>query len=191
MSETFLSRWSKRKFDEQNNAERSAPSVVESAQADEPDPDAITPEELAALPALESVTSAEELTVFLRKGIPAVLRMAALKKLWVLDPAIRDYVGDARDYAWDWNVPGGVPVSGPIEPGADIESMVRKIFGDDSLKPPVRENVIAEQESAQPPSPVNRRVPQPSQQPEIEETHDDVGRKHETISRRHGGALPA
>jgi hypothetical protein len=32
-----------------------------------------------------------------------------MRKMWMLDPAIRDHKDLAVDYAWDWNIPGGVP----------------------------------------------------------------------------------
>jgi hypothetical protein len=48
--------------------------------------------------------------------------------MWSLDPAIRDYVGDARDYAYDWNTPGGVPGFGAIEPSYDIEGTIARMF---------------------------------------------------------------
>ena len=46
--------------------------------------------------------------------------------MWALDPKIRDYVGEARDYAYDWNTPGGVPGSGPV-PWQDIEGLRRRV----------------------------------------------------------------
>jgi hypothetical protein len=46
-----------------------------------------------------------------------------------VDPEIRDYVGDARDYAYDWNVPGGVPGTGPLDASTDLARMVEDVFG--------------------------------------------------------------
>lgn len=192
MSEKFLSRWSRRKLDEsEKSAEipvRAVPAAVETG-SDEPD--LMTPEEIAALPAVETINSAEDLMIFLRKGIPVALRMAALRKLWVLDPEIRDFVGDARDYAWDWNVPGGVPVSGPLEPGTDVNSMVRKIFGEDEPET-ASENVTAEMKPVQPVEEIQRRTPLPSEQPAVAENGErGTMISDETIPQRHGGALPA
>ena len=71
-----------------------------------------TPEfDLSSLPKLEELTAATDITAFLRKGVPEHLRNAALRKSWALDPAIRNYVNPALDYAYDWNTPGGVPGS--------------------------------------------------------------------------------
>ena len=47
----------------------------------------------------------------------------------MLDPAIRDFVGHARDYAYDWNTPGGVPGSGTIH-SDEAMAMVRHVFGE-------------------------------------------------------------
>jgi hypothetical protein len=195
MSEKFLSRWSRRKLEESEESAETPVSPVAETGSD--DPDSMTPEEIAALPAVEGVNSAEDLMIFLRKGIPVALRMAALRKLWVLDPEIRDFVGDARDYAWDWNVPGGVPVSGPLEPGTDVDSMVRRIFGQEREGPAspsnasVRENVIERGTPQNPPRIADRRQePQetsssPAEPGELSISLDDE------IPRRHGGALPA
>src|SRR3978361_904617 len=75
------------------------------------------------------MTSATDITAFLRKGVPELLRNAALRKCWVLDPAIRNYVNPALDYAYDWNTPGGVPGSSEIGAGTDIARLVSQIMG--------------------------------------------------------------
>ena len=67
--------------------------------------------DLSSLPKLEEMTGATDITGFLKKGVPEHLRNAALQKSWALDPAIRNYVNPALEYAYDWNTPGGVPGS--------------------------------------------------------------------------------
>jgi hypothetical protein len=121
--DSFLARWSQRK----REALRQAPPELEA----EPVPVADeTPLDLESLPKLEDLTGASDITAFLQKGIPASLRNAALRRVWALDPSVRDYVGDALDYAYDWNVPGGVPGSGEMTPGTDVAKLVSQIFGD-------------------------------------------------------------
>ncbi|WP_052763886.1 DUF3306 domain-containing protein [Microvirga massiliensis] len=100
-------------------AERTAPASVEPT---------LTEEELAALPKIEEISAQTDIAGFLRKGVPEALRNAALRRMWSVDPAIRDYVGDARDYAWDWNTPGGVPGNGPLLPGDDADGVLRTLF---------------------------------------------------------------
>jgi hypothetical protein len=142
--EDFLSRWSRRKL-EARREEEAATSPLPAQEAEAPPPEAasdvaqdapdLTPEEIAALPKIEEITAETDITVFLRKGVPEMLKNAALRRMWLLDPKIRDFVGDARDYAYDWNVPGGVPGNGPLLPTDDVEAMVRQVFGDKPAAP--------------------------------------------------------
>ncbi len=82
---------------------------------------------LPELPDLDALTRDSDLTPFLRSGVPAALRNAALRRMWSIDPAIRDFVSEAREYAYDWNSPGGVPGLGPLLPSDDVQAMLRKI----------------------------------------------------------------
>jgi hypothetical protein len=140
--EGFLSRWSKRKQEvERREVEREqevARETVEPA-ADTPpdvivesiephDPEAITPEELAALPPVEEITNPADFSQYLRKGVPQILRNAAMRRMWLLDPAIRDYVDPALDYAYNWNIPGGVPGNGALAAGFDAKGAAEKFF---------------------------------------------------------------
>lgn len=198
MSEDFLSRWSRRKrgADELPPSGEESEPLPPSGTAEEPEEDVITPEELAALPAVEEISATTDLVGFLRKGVPAALRNAALRKAWVLDPAIRDYVGDARDYAWDWNTPGGVPCTGPLSEGTDVAGMVRRILGESRLEPEhgvatadVHGNVklgetppeAAFAATAEPQKP----VPDSARPADLEMDADDALRP-----KKHGGALP-
>lgn len=139
MSDTFLSRWSRRK----RGAEGAAPSpaVLEAPQAEGPgkketaaeaatSEGEIIPEELAQLPSLDDLTAETDFAAFLRRGVPQALRNAALRRAWALDPKVRDFVCEAREYAYDWNVPGGVPGSGELQPTDDVAGMIRQIFGE-------------------------------------------------------------
>jgi hypothetical protein len=146
--EDFLARWSRRKLERQRAAEEVSPPLpaqetlppateaggtkTGSAAPVEPE---LTAEEIAALPKIEDLTADSDIAVFLRKGVPEMLKNAALRRLWLLDPTIRDYVGEAREYAYDWNVPGGVPGNGPLLPSDDVEGMLRQIFGDRAAEP--------------------------------------------------------
>ena len=85
--------------------------------------------DLSSLPTLEELTETTDITAFLRKGVPEHLRNAALRKSWALDPAIRNYVNPALEYAYDWNTPGGVPGNGEIGAGVDVARLVSQIMG--------------------------------------------------------------
>ena len=125
----FLARWSQRK-QQAKRPDREAPA----ADADMPpgpaaEGDAEPEFDLSSLPKLEDVTETTDITAFLRKGVPEHLRNAALRKSWALDPAIRNYVNPALEYAYDWNTPGGVPGSSEIGAGVDVARLVSQIMG--------------------------------------------------------------
>jgi hypothetical protein len=117
----FLERWSRLK-------EESRRPRVEEASAQAPDTP-LSEEEIAALPRIEDLTADSDITAFMRRGVPEALRKAALRRAWLLDPGIRDFVGHARDYAYDWNIPGGAPGHGPLQP-EEIVAAARRLFGD-------------------------------------------------------------
>ena len=218
----FLSRWSRRKLESRREVE---PAPEPAPLAPEPPPEAGEPvpevpgegemsaEEIAALPPVESIGPQTDISAFLRKGVPAALRKAALRRVWAADPAIRDYVNEAREYAYDWNVPGGVPGTGALLPTDDVEAMLARVFGG-SPAPGPRPGVTEEP----PPSDAvhaqaprdgtlaqGREVADPAQDPLPQEAADQPAKpprsaERETISpekdaesprpRRHGGAVP-
>lgn len=134
--EDFLTRWSRRKRQAQEEAAEPAPEAKPESEAGEKANElAAEPEEefdLASLPPIESITQATDVTVFLRKGVPGDLARAALRRAWVADPAIRDFVGLAEN-AWDFNDPNGIPGFGPLEQSAEeITKLVSQVFGEAS-----------------------------------------------------------
>src|SRR5438046_3329664 len=144
-NKNFLARWSQRKHEAKQpdhdapTADAGVPSgpVAESDVAQEFD--------LSSLPKLEDMTATTDITAFLRKGVPEHLRNAALRKSWALDPAIRNYVNPALEYAYDWNTPGGVPGSSEIGAGMDVARLVSQIMGADE-KPLAQVNSRSEGE---------------------------------------------
>lgn len=150
MSGGFLGRWSQRKLSEKQK-EEAAGSASDSPDRDENAPESdlrdtapqdekqefsaalqhdeiLSEEELAALPSIDSITSETDLRQFLRKGVPNALKNAAMRKMWLLDPAIRNHADLAVDYAWDWNVPGGVPGHGGLMSGESVARMLDKVL---------------------------------------------------------------
>ena len=125
---SFLARWSQRK-QEAKQPDRDVPAA-EANVAPAPVAEGDVPQEfdLSSLPKLEEITSTTDITAFLRRGVPEHLRNAALRKSWALDPAIRNYVNPALDYAYDWNTPGGVPGSSEIGAGMDVARLVSQIM---------------------------------------------------------------
>src|SRR5690606_41377041 len=109
MNEGFLERWSRLK-----RGAETAPDAPEHAEP--AGPEELTEEEIAALPRPEALTADSDVTCSLRPGVPAGLRNAALRRLWLRHPAIRGSVGPARDSSYAWTLAGGVPRSGPLHP---------------------------------------------------------------------------
>jgi hypothetical protein len=135
VSEAFLDRWSRLKQESRRQADVPREQSESPWAAADDAEHVLSPEEIAALPRIEALTAASDVTVFLRPGVPEALRKAALRRAWLVDPAIRDFVGHARDYAYDWNVPGGVPGHGPLEAIDDVVAMVDRVLG----QPPATE----------------------------------------------------
>lgn len=150
MSGSFLSRWARRKEAVRATERIVAPAITDGTEAEATldaeaqvgeespalQPVALTGDEpeagpddlLAKLPSLDALTPETDLTAFLQAGVPTALRNAALRRMWSLDPAIRDFVSEAREYAYDWNTPGGVPGMGPLLPTDDVKAMLKRII---------------------------------------------------------------
>ncbi|MCA6116326.1 DUF3306 domain-containing protein [Bradyrhizobium sp. WSM 1738] len=130
----FLARWSQRKLEAKQPEAKPATSATESVESSRlpatPGEDAAPEFDLSSLPKLEELTAGTDITAFLRKGVPEHLRNAALRQSWALDPAIRNYVSPALEYAYDWNAPGGVPGGGELGAGVDVARLVSQIMGE-------------------------------------------------------------
>jgi hypothetical protein len=127
----FLARWSQRKQEAKQPEPTPDGESVESPSSPAPQGEDVPPEfDLSTLPKLEELTGSTDITAFLRKGVPEHLRNAALQKSWALDPAIRNYVNPALEYAYDWNAPGGVPGGGELGAGVDVARLVSQIMGE-------------------------------------------------------------
>jgi hypothetical protein len=203
----FLSRWSRRKREVEqakratgDPSEQTPPVEEVSAGAGGPvrasrfegqDAEALpelSAEEIARLPHVEDLTGASDLTQFLREGVPQALRNAALRRTWVLDPAIRDYVSEAREYAYDWNTPGGVPGSGPLLASDDVEAMVRRVIGDRETQP--RPEAESAAEAAEGERSTKKGEPDPEIAPGDAPNEPASDQEPAAVPRRHGGATP-
>ena len=135
----FLSRWSRRKRGEELPEPEPASPVAEAKPEPEPAPapvaEAPPPEpefDVSTLPPIESLDASSDFTVFLKPGVPQALRTAALRKAWLADPLIRDYMSPL-DYAWDFNTPGGLPhgFSNVLaETGEALRKLVNQAIGE-------------------------------------------------------------
>lgn len=125
--ENFLSRWARRKADVAKAEAR--PSELPDGAAKTGEEGAEDPPfDLASLPSLDDITAQTDIRPFMHRLVPADLRNAALKRMWELDTAIRDYVGPATEYAWDWNEGGNAPGYGPLEAGYKAAEAAIRMF---------------------------------------------------------------
>jgi hypothetical protein len=110
---------------------------------------------LETLPTIDSITATTDIRGFLKPGVPDSLKHAALRRAWVTDPAVRDFVGIAENH-WDFNKPEDIPGFGLLDP----------LWAIGRLVPPasaLRENVNVQEPPHEPlatsVSPMRRAVP--------------------------------
>ena len=68
----------------------------------------------ASLPPIGSIGPASDIRPFLEPGVPQDLARAALRRAWMVDPAIRDFVGPSENF-WDFNASDAVRAADEIE----------------------------------------------------------------------------
>jgi hypothetical protein len=152
-----------------------------------PDDDAIDP---ATLPPLESLGPDSDYTVFLKKGVPEALRLAALRKAWMSDPFIRDFRSPAIDYGWDFTTP-----EYSLRAGDDVGKMLDKIF---PPKGPSPEAATANPPEPAPPKATEPTLPEPALNlpqeqavaPPAQPAPAPASVEPPQPRRKHGGALP-
>jgi len=209
--EEFLKRWSRRK-QEAKAAEPPSPVAETSDKAVATSPETCPEAEidLSKLPPIDSITAATDITEFLRKGIPAELKHAALRRAWAADPAIRDFVGLAEN-AWDFTDPNAMPGFGALQGTPEqISAMVERVLGGarDAVEKlaeelpekqqvqgmPAEQTRISATET--PPEGAVVAMQQPDDSPEPvaatqPEASDEDGDVVPVRRRTHGGALPS
>jgi hypothetical protein len=196
--EGFLSRWSRRKRGVAVEPEEAqAPPPPPAAMPAAPEPPAFDP---ASLPPLDSLTAASDFTAFLRAEVPAVLRQAALRRAWTLDPAIRNFTGPA-DYAWDYNAPDGM-AGFALELGGDVKKLLAQAIGMVEEAAPEPADQPAQVALAPPPKGPPAEAPPPEAPPSEALPPEalpaepppaaaaDPEQPRHLPPRRHGGAVP-
>lgn len=224
--ENFLTRWSRRKLDANEPAVPSAaeaapqkPAVgVDDVEKRGPTvnetPEPVPAFDLASLPSLDSIGAETDISVFLKAGVPGDLKLAALRRAWVTDPAIRDFKGLAEN-DWDFTVPNETMGFAEIDPGLDLKKMLADVFGDKPSGEPAADEASPEEERAtEPPDELNvtaERVPVQTSEVTSQDQHfaSEAGVVHRSSDaaphaddednqdgsplkqkRRQGGALP-
>jgi hypothetical protein len=198
----FLARWSRRKRAARSGeVEPEAEAEAKAAERRAPEPEPAASEPAEPLPSLDDLTAESDLAAFLREGVPAALRNAAMRKMWSLDPVVRDYVGPS-EYAWDFNRPGSMAGFGALgtRPSiAGLLSTARRVLPDASSRPaqepeaPPRQAAddAPEQDAGAPPDPGRPAEPEAGAAPAETERQAAPEASPRTPPRpRHGRALP-
>lgn len=219
----FLSRWSRRKraaaegragADETKAPENE--SLAARATPDKPDarpesPDAEPAFDISKLPSLDSIGPDTDVSAFLQRGVPTALRHAALRRVWVTDPAIRDFRAP-QELDWDFNAPG-LPGFGEIGPDVDVKEMARRILGEPptadtrraDLQTPSESQITSSAQESDGNLPADESdrgnhvaddVPSEQKNTAMLQSEEDFASQQENAaslratSRRHGSALP-
>jgi hypothetical protein len=130
--ENFLRRWSRRKQAARDPVrENETPRQVDAGPGPSPgavpDGPSIPAFDPASLPPVDSITAGSDVRAFLAPGVPGEISRAALRRAWVTDPAIRDFVGIAENQ-WDFTKPDGVPGFGALDLTPELHRMVADLF---------------------------------------------------------------
>jgi hypothetical protein len=138
--DSFISRWSRLKRDWRSRRERDAerrgnaapsragPGAANKDTGAETETGATSAVDLARLPSIDSITADTDISVFLQSGVPTKLTEAALRRAWVSDPVIRDFIGIAENQ-WDFTDPTTIPGFGPGQGTGDKLSLVIRAAG--------------------------------------------------------------
>lgn len=205
--ENFLSRWSRRKRDADAAPDaQPAPQPGAAAPAEAATPVAEEPAfDLASLPSLDDIGAGTDISSFLKPGVPAVLRHAALRRAWTSDPAIRDFRG-LQENDWDFTAPDSMHGFGTFKSQDEIKALAQRLFGDtepapdgdsqsppeDSDRAPAPENDLAaahaldEHQDKETPASEAMEAKHTASAPQ----QDDDAAVQSAAPRRHGGALP-
>jgi hypothetical protein len=136
--ENFLARWSRRKQEAEPTAEppndapreenaEEAVAIEGSAAEAKSDEKKEAEFDLSSLPSIDSIGAGTDIRVFLQKGVPLELSRAALRRAWVSDPTIRDFI-EVAENQWDFAIGSDIPGFGPLEASDDVRRMVAEIF---------------------------------------------------------------
>lgn len=145
-NEGFLSRWSRRKIETQEDLAVETPPVeVVADEATAPvtvveEPE-LAPEEqeaiIADLPDIESLTAESDFSAFMQRGVPEELQKLALRKLWKSNPVFANLDG-LNDYDEDFSI---------ITPLAEgVAEQLQKLMKENSAQAPDPEEDEATEE---------------------------------------------
>jgi len=179
--ENFVSRWSRLKHASESRRNKTelprpaAPSgtaATSSANEDEAAGMETTATPIfdpTDLPSIASITARTDISLFLRSGVPAELTVAALRRAWVSDPVIRDFIGIAENQ-WDFTNPATIPGFGPLhETGDKLNLIAQTVPAPDTSLDAFSDRVSDTDASAE----KTRSVADGARRAEIRETVDE------------------
>jgi uncharacterized protein DUF3306 len=185
--DNFILRWARRKRESHidrgvDNSKFPGPAMgPQEAAATEPETTPARPRSDApagetfdpsSLPSIEAITAETDVRGFLQGCVPRELTVAALRRAWTSDPAIRDFIGIAENQ-WDFNDPNAIPGFGPLRITGGEPAALTKVLGE--LVPgtdlPAFEGPALPPVTEPPPSPTHA----PAQQNVVELASADTG----------------
>jgi Protein of unknown function (DUF3306) len=185
--DTFIGRWSRLKREtesEKRRAEKPSPAPPEaraeppaaapaqpSAAPGETHRGAAPPFDPATLPPIDSIVAGTDIRAFLQKGVPAELTKAALRRVWVTDPAIRDFM-EVAENQWDFTDPASIPGFGTVRPYDEIRQLASQAMGKPLEAPPVGLSEEKEERRPSDSRPESRAADAPLAPPEQESVGD-------------------
>lgn len=210
--QNLVQRWSRRKLgleERQSETPSAKTEQTEPAELTEPgapnrptetpgasDSSTVEPFDPAHLPPIEAIDATTDIRAFLAPGVPAELTRAALRRAWLSDPAIRDFVGIAENQ-WDFTNPDTVPGFGSLELSPEVRRLLTGLLAEMSAKDAdVSETAPAAQAvaatSVTDPTSVGTVsvAPAPCADTAPQNNGGAEGRERVHVKPKHGGALP-
>ena len=207
--EGFLARWSRRKrLSEAGPDDAANPPRATSSRKEEPQ-DAASPSlersdgASERLPPIESLDAASDLKPFLAPDVPPELTRRALRRAWVVDTTIRNFIGLSEN-AWDFTAPDGVPGFGSLS-AEDAARLLAQATGpaqSSGVSPPTEgqgaaapidslpQNREAAPRRAMEDGESKEEPPDRPKQGATDAATQQENDEKETKRQRHGGALP-
>ena len=205
--ENSLSRWSRLKREAvskgQVGADQDDTPVRSAGPANTP-PEAGSDEGIVdskdLLP-IDAITVDTDIRAFLKSRVPAELTRSALRRAWISDPAIRDYIGIAENQ-WDFNDPTAIPGFGPLQRTDDISALLEQAFGQTTelataifelpseVEPLVPTEIVGEIGAPDQPNIRGASNATTTERPESEHPGAEQESRAPPKRRSHGGALP-
>jgi Protein of unknown function (DUF3306) len=211
----FLDRWTKRKQEvlrEQEVLRKREAQKDQTPILEEPPVGNLSVEagESLPLPSLDDILPGSDVSAFFQKHVPDALRSAALRKVWMTDPDIKDFI-EMADYQLDYANPDSIPGWSSSIEGVDLKSMVEKIFNNgpkiegELPTSQVEALVVADETANEAMQPVHTHstLVETSDDPALVAERPDVIQNgavqntpdesvvYETARKRHGSALPS